>query len=256
MSEAGASLARLAEVVGLLDGGLPSQRGSEQDLETLSQAALRLLLAEPDRDWRPVELCRALEAAGMQDAARPGVHARLLARLRAKNAVVYGIHGRFRARPGLAGSDLSAGAPLLLERPPDRDWDAITEAAVRLLRAEPGRVWRPAELSRAVAETGVEVIQLRGLHFGLLPRLRALGVIQDAAGGFQLSTQGSPQSSPVAARPPIIRRRGETEAGPGEEVGKTAAPEALPESSVAAPEAPAPSFAADGPGPDREEGSA
>lgn len=66
-------------------------------------------------------------------------------------------------------------------------WEDLVERAVELLRAEPRRTWRPAELCRAVRDSGVPLASLQGLHFGLMPRLRQRGAVREGAEGFQAS---------------------------------------------------------------------
>ena len=109
----------------------------------------------------------------------------------------------------LASSEASETEPTA---PP---WEAMAERAIELLRADPKRVWRPAELSRAVRDSGIALSSLQGVHFGLLSRLRQLGAIEELDAGFHASAllqqqaapaPSSPDSEPVVAAEPKVRR--------------------------------------------------
>lgn len=90
------------------------------------------------------------------------------------------------------------------EAPP---WDELVARAEALLREAPSRVWKPAELVRAARDAGVHLSTLQGVHFGLMPRLRERGAIEEAAGGFRAAS-----ASPGA--PPLPPARVEVEEAP------------------------------------------
>lgn len=84
----------------------------------------------------------------------------------------------------------------------DVPWDDIIDRAVELLGKEPRRTWKPAELCRAVRDSGVAIESLQGLHFGLMPRLRQRGAIREGSEGFQASELLAKSSEPTAAPKP------------------------------------------------------
>ena len=63
-------------------------------------------------------------------------------------------------------------------------WDDIMPVAEKLLSDEPARRWKPAEFCKAVRAAGVKLNSTRGMHFGLLPRLKERGLIQERGGTF------------------------------------------------------------------------
>jgi len=96
-----------------------------------------------------------------------------------------------------------------VELPPERDvpWDDIVERAIELLGKEPRRTWKPAELCRAVRDSGIAIESLQGLHFGIMPRLRQRGAIREGSGGFLASEllakspEAAPQPEPRPSAP-------------------------------------------------------
>lgn len=85
--------------------------------------------------------------------------------------------------------------------PVDWPWDRIVNAALLLLVQHPGRLWRQAELARAVRDTGIELPTTRGMHFGLVARLKERGaVIEDDSGALRAFT--STPAAPTAEAPP------------------------------------------------------
>ena len=82
-------------------------------------------------------------------------------------------------------------------------WGLIVPAAMALLRAEPDRVWGQSELVRAVRDSGVELDNLQGIHFGLTARLSGLGAVDlDDAGRLRLGVLvgGRSSAAPETAR--------------------------------------------------------
>ena len=67
------------------------------------------------------------------------------------------------------------------------------------------RTWKPAELCRAVRDSGVAIESLQGLHFGLMPRLRQRGAVREGAGGFQASELLA-KESPAPSAPALALR--------------------------------------------------
>lgn len=209
LSRLASALAAAAETSAASPQVSPEDAGAE-DWDSIIQAAIRLLLEQPEREWRPAELFHALEKEGIP---RNATALMLMPRLRARNAIVYGPQGRFRAHPTLLGAPVPTEVPASPRPPPaprpERNWERITEEAMRILQREPGRVWKPAELSRAVLASGIQGGQLRGLHFGLIPRLRSSGVIDELEGGFRAAAAQQAEPQAVSARPPLVRRPGE-----------------------------------------------
>ncbi len=76
-------------------------------------------------------------------------------------------------------------------------WEAMVERALSLLRQDPARTWKPAELTRAVRDSGIAVASLQGAHFGLLARLRQVGAIREGDAGFQASALLDGPSAPA-----------------------------------------------------------
>lgn len=80
--------------------------------------------------------------------------------------------------------------------PVDWPWDRIVDAALLLLVRYPDRLWRPAELARAVRDSGVDLPTTRGMHFGLVARLKERdAIVEDDSGALRAFT-------PAAAAPP------------------------------------------------------
>ena len=74
-------------------------------------------------------------------------------------------------------------------------WEKILPEAERLLREQPERSWRPAELVRAIRESGLELESYRGLHFAITPQLRSANLInEDASGNFTAKAVKGPDS--------------------------------------------------------------
>jgi hypothetical protein len=95
---------------------------------------------------------------------------------------------------------------------PRRPWEEILTVAVRLLDAEPERVWRPGELSRAIKASGeVELGKIQGMHLGLIRRLLTRGEIEAQAGGYRRTHPVAPEPTPVPVPertlPPALKRR-------------------------------------------------
>ncbi len=89
-----------------------------------------------------------------------------------------------------------------------RDWSAATLAAAALLRAKPERLWTLPQLCREVCAADARAQPLRGLHLGLLPRLRAEGLIeQTRTGELRLSSSSPGPTRAVAAPPKPVARR-------------------------------------------------
>jgi len=61
-------------------------------------------------------------------------------------------------------------------------WDSIMKSATKLLRNQPDRRWKPGEFCQAV-KAASDIESAKGLHFGLLPRLRKMGLIANAGRG-------------------------------------------------------------------------
>lgn len=96
-------------------------------------------------------------------------------------------------------------------------WEAMVERALVMLRFDPKREWKPAELTRAVRDSGIALTSLQGAHFGLISRLRQVGAIEDGDVGFHASallvkqslTTSEPEASAVdsaAPTAPKVRR--------------------------------------------------
>ena len=92
--------------------------------------------------------------------------------------------GPARAPPPSAPTFVTVDEPAEPAAPP---WDAMVERAIELLRSDPKRTWKPAELTRAVRDSGIALSSLQGAHFGLVSRLRQLGAIEDGDTGLHAS---------------------------------------------------------------------
>lgn len=163
--------------------------------------AIELLRAEPNRTWKPAELCRAVRDSGVPLDSLQGVHFGLMPRLRQRGAVREGA-GSFKASELLAKDrELpvpppsapvpATAAPAIPEAKPKRElpWAELISTAARILHDDPDRAWGQAELVRAVRDAGVPLDNLQGIHFGLTGRLVGLGIADaDNEGKLRLSS--------------------------------------------------------------------
>lgn len=154
----------------------------EPTWDALVSRALELLRAEPERVWKPAELVRTVRDSGIPLASLQGVHFGLMPRLRQLGAIV-DVDDGFTSREA-TGVATAASAPSTAEPREEVPWEAVIDQALALLRATPERVWKPAELTRAVRDAGVALSSLQGVHFGLMARLRALSAIEEREDGF------------------------------------------------------------------------
>jgi hypothetical protein len=103
------------------------------------------------------------------------------------------------------GADTQDHTDHTVGRRAGRDWEAIVAVARRILAQDPARVWRPLELSRAVGDSEVDVGSRRGLHNGLMKRLREVGAIdEDESGGIRAVMEdraGEPEAAVAATAP-------------------------------------------------------
>ncbi|HEY3354345.1 MAG TPA: hypothetical protein VGQ83_13920, partial [Polyangia bacterium] len=205
-----------------------------RDWDRITEAARRLLARDPDRWWRAQELALALRDQGLAGSTLRGLAAGAAARLRAAG-IVDEDSGRLRLRAeddtgdpapasaprGAARSEEPASARAPASAPPappaakataaPRSWAVIVARAGELLRADPTRLWKLSELSRAVQEADpASVGSRRGLHFGLLPRLRAAGLIAEAPDGrVCLAATPGPRAATADPSPLESSLRGE-----------------------------------------------
>ncbi|MHB8872195.1 MAG: hypothetical protein ACYC8T_00775 [Myxococcaceae bacterium] len=187
------------------DAGRPAEGVARGELpwDAIVERAIELLRAEPERSWKPAEMCRAVRDSGVKLVSLQGVHFGLMPRLRHRAAVIE-VEGGFQASalvaahaaeersrpsepekpPGADGSGEASAPPARRELP----WGEIVRAAMGLLRSDPDRRWGQAELVRAVRDSGVALERLQGVHFGLTSRLSGLGAVEhDDEGKLRLS---------------------------------------------------------------------
>ncbi|MHB8876655.1 MAG: hypothetical protein ACYC8T_23415 [Myxococcaceae bacterium] len=200
------------------DAGQPAASAAEGELpwDAIVERAIELLRAEPERSWRPAEMCRAVRDSGVKLGSLQGVHFGLMPRLRHRAAVI-DVEGGFCAStlvaahaaeerslppepevpPAAAARDETSAPPPRRELP----WGEIIRAAMDLLRSDPDRRWGQAELVRAVRDSGVTLESLKGVHFGLTSRLSGLGAVEhDDEGKLRLSALvGGRESKPPSA---------------------------------------------------------
>lgn len=62
-------------------------------------------------------------------------------------------------------------------------WKQIIVVAQDLLAKDPAKSWKIGELAHAIKAAGANVVSATGMHFGLLPRLRELGLISESPKG-------------------------------------------------------------------------
>jgi hypothetical protein len=98
---------------------------------------------------------------------------------------------RLAARPSRRKRSRQAGSSV------EWPWEKIVKTAAKLLQKQPDRHWKPGELSQAVKTVLDELRSAKGLHFGLIPRLRKLGLIASAGRGSFKARSGKAASKDV-----------------------------------------------------------
>ncbi|MBI4860630.1 MAG: hypothetical protein HY815_10260 [Candidatus Riflebacteria bacterium] len=97
-----------------------------------------------------------------------------------------------------------AKAPKGLHHPAGQfPWTQIVAIAKKLLAKDPTRSWKIGELASAVRKAGASIVSATGRHFGLLPRLRKLGVINETGEGIftgKKPTTTSPKAEKKAVK--------------------------------------------------------
>jgi len=200
-SDAAQSLHRIADLLGTHAAEAPTAPDVEQpqdppaaapNWDHLLAAAVALIDAESDRMWSSGELMQALRSSGVKLATWRGVPGKLIAKLRLLHVIRDADDGRFGR--SIRPASTSNPPPVNEAAPPERNWGAIFDAALALIREEPERWWRPAELCRAIRERGIDGGPLRGMHLGLMRRLNAAAAISQASDGrFKLKEPSPPE---------------------------------------------------------------
>lgn len=203
-----------------LDAPQQVERSADDEVEppwdAIVDRALSLLRAEPERIWKPAELCRAVRDSGVAIEKMQGIHLGVMPRLK-RMKVIAEVEGGFHASKlsisaDSPPSDTEASPEAAEKQRRELPWAEIIPAAMRLLRAQPDRAWGQAELVRAVRDAGVALENLQGIHFGLTSRLSGLGAVDvDDDGRLRLGALASGHDPDPA--PGAVRR-----AGPEDEV--------------------------------------
>jgi hypothetical protein len=79
-------------------------------------------------------------------------------------------------------------------------WDQILKIARKLLSKDPTKLWRIGELCQAVKKAGADVISATGMHFGLLPRLKAEKLIVQTRKGTFTGRPAGVMAAPKAQK--------------------------------------------------------
>jgi hypothetical protein len=159
-------------------------RGRPWSFGHLARVAGDLVRSEPDRTWDGNALCAALKEAGARVSSWRGLSFKLAAHLHKAGAIVLARGNRFRAalRPAEPSAGEAASGPPRRGKPPVRrqepSWDDIVAAARRRLADVPTHVWTAAELTRALRQSGLGILQRDGVENRLAADLRAQGVIE------------------------------------------------------------------------------
>jgi len=158
--------------------------------------AQKLLAKDPTRAWRIGELVQAVKKAGAAVESATGMHFGLLPRLRDLQLIAETGDGLFTARlggdesgaramvpakPAKVSARKPAKAEVATKVAPVYPWETVLAAARRLLRKNPARRWSSSELCKSVKEMA-GLASAKGLHLGLLPKLKSEGLIAERNG--------------------------------------------------------------------------
>jgi len=201
--------------------GRPARRGaSAYPWDRILPVAQRLLRDRPTKLWRSGEFSKAIRAAGVHLKKVTGLHFGLLPRLRKIGAIAEDGKGGFSAKPaagaarraGRAGKPARkakagpatpgkrrAGKPSRAAAPRkpagQGGMEQLIAASQKILDADPFRVWRAGDFLKALRDSGIALPSWKGVHFKLLPKLRAAQLIEREGPGFRASVRARPDSA-------------------------------------------------------------